>query len=99
MNSLTPKALLHYLDSLRPVTPAEVDDILTCEALRKLDTPSLHKLENLLHHWYVLVGDLRRARAKGKAAPPAPAPDFTLTPMAVPLAATGGDEHALYPGI
>lgn len=82
----TPKDLLDYLD----VT-------LDAAALRRLDPPSLHRLENLLHHWYALVGDLRRQKLAHPAPtwrPSAihPAPAFSLAPP------PRGDEHANHPG-
>jgi hypothetical protein len=86
---MTPKDLVDYLDST-----------LDCAALRRLDPPSLHRLENLLHHWYALVGDLRRQKlvAAGhgptwRPSPINPAPAFRLAH------APRGDEHATHPGI
>jgi hypothetical protein len=89
---MTPIDLLDYLDN-----------ILSCDHLHRLDQASLHRLENLLHHWYVLVGDIHRAKLKATAhrpvdrarrpATPAAAPSFTLTPCPC------HDEHALHPGI
>lgn len=84
---MTPKDVLDYLDS-----------VLSVEALRRLDQASLQRLENLLHHWYVQAGDVRRAKIKSSAHAPidrarraGPAITFTLTPP-------GADEHATHPG-
>lgn len=86
---MTPKDLVDYLDAT-----------LDCAALRRLDPPSLHRLENLLHHWYALVGDLRRQKLAASHGPtwrPSPinasAPAFRLAPP------PRGDEHATNPGI
>lgn len=86
--TLTPKGLLDYLEA-----------ILDCDALRRLDQASLRKLENLLHHWYVLVGDVRRKKAAAAtesqlaraAKAQGAAPTFSLQ-------APPHDEHALNPG-
>jgi len=83
----TPKDLLDYLDN-----------VLSNDALRRLDAPSLHRLENLLHHWYVLAGVARRAKlAAGKPdrpqdRTPPPADSFSL-------ACPCHDEHAQHLGI
>lgn len=82
---MSPKDLLDYLENT-----------LDAQALRRLDPPSLHRLENLLHHWYVLTGDLRRDKLRQATASPLerarrPAPAFNLTPP-------GLDEHAHHLG-
>lgn len=66
-------------------------DNLALGDLKGLNIDSLYRLENLLHHWYVLAGDIRRHRcATAKGGPGAP--PFTLQR---PLE----DEHARHPGI
>ena len=85
---MSPKDLIDYLEA-----------VLDCDALRRLDQASLRKLENLLHHWYVLVGDVRRKKAAAAtesqlaraAKAQGAAPAFSLQ-------APPHDEHALNPG-
>ena len=52
---MTPRDLLAYLQ------------IIDHAALRKLDPGSLWRLETLLHHLYVQVGDIRRHQATASA--------------------------------
>jgi hypothetical protein len=85
---MTPKALLDYLDA-----------VLDCDALRRLDQGSLHRLENLLHHWYALVGDIRRQKAAAATASQlARAAKAQAAAPAFSLQAPPSDEHALHPG-
>jgi len=79
----TPKDLLAYLH-----------DTLDCDSLRRLDLVTLGRLENLLHHWYAMVGDIRRQRvaaATGSQLARGAAPggdSFTLQPPAAAPAST-----------
>lgn len=85
---MTPRDLLAYLQ------------VLDHAALRKLDAGDLWRLETLLHHWYVQVGDIRRHKAARDARPTQtfgypPAPDFCLTPLPN---LDGQDEHITHLG-
>ena len=86
--NLSPKGLLDYLEA-----------VLDCDALRRLDQASLRKLENLLHHWYVLTGDIRRQKvAAATASQLARAAKAQGAAPAFALQAPPHDEHALNPG-
>ena len=93
---MTPLELTRYLDTE-----------LSHTDLRRLDQSQLHRLEGLLHHWYVMAGDVRRSKVKLNAPlnrdpRPINAPEpfrlDTRPARAVPAAHDADDEHATWPG-